>query len=112
GERPKFLLEEVERRGIEVQQRLERNPLAALPVEGPVNNTHAAPSKAADDLVADRANPVSWLRDHPSIQRTRSGAGSVSSRSEYTEAQRAHSATEVPCKSERSARACPPPEDL
>jgi hypothetical protein len=42
GEPPKFLLEEVERRGIEVQQRLERNPLAALPVEGLVNNTVVA----------------------------------------------------------------------
>jgi len=70
GERPKFLLEEVERRGIEVQQCLERDPLAALPVEGLVNNAHAARSKAADDLVADRPNPVSWLRDHASIQRT------------------------------------------
>ena len=61
GERSKLLLEEIERRRIEVQQRLQRDPLASLAIARLVDVPHPTPANAANDLVACGSVPVERL---------------------------------------------------
>ena len=58
GERPKFLLEHVERGGRGVQQRLERDDLVAVAIPCFVHGAHAALTEEPNDLVAARSLPV------------------------------------------------------
>ena len=57
----KLLLEEVEREGVEVEQRLRREQLRALAVEHFVDDAHAAASEALPHLVSFGAIPLPRL---------------------------------------------------
>ncbi len=61
GERPKLVLEEIERLRPEVEERLERDVLSPLPVTTLVDRSHPAPTDAAHDLEALRPLPVEGL---------------------------------------------------
>ncbi len=63
GERPELLLEEVEGRRVEAEQLLQRDELAALAIEGLVDDAHAALAEAPDHLVASGALPIRRLGD-------------------------------------------------
>ncbi len=56
-EGPKLVLEEVEPRRVEIEERLDGDLLPSLAVEGFVDDAHATSAQAADDLVSRRALP-------------------------------------------------------
>lgn len=53
----KLLLEEVQRRGAEIQEGLDGDLLSPLAVEGLVNDAHATMAQAAYDFVSRRPDP-------------------------------------------------------
>ena len=63
SQRPEFVLESVERRGVQPQDGFERHPLVALAVECLIHHAHAARAQTPPDREPLRAREcVNWVR--------------------------------------------------